>query len=62
MVPLERRLQALQQLLLLESSTTKAIPYSEWETKPTVHIEEEMEMCSVYLEENECYSIIFTQP
>ena len=57
MKPLERRLQALQQLLLLESSTTKAIPYSEWESKPIVHIEEEIETCSVYLEENDCYDV-----
>jgi len=58
MKPLERRLQAMQQLLLLESSTTKAIPYSEWESKPVVHLEEEIEMCSVYLEENDCYEVV----
>ena len=58
MSPLERRLQALQQLLLLVSSTSKAIPYSEWENKPTVHIEEEIEMCSIYLEQQECYHIM----
>ena len=39
MFPLERRIQALQQLLTLERSTSSAIPFLEWETKPEVHIE-----------------------
>ena len=39
MKPLERRLRALDLLLSLESSTTKAIPFSEWETPPEVYIE-----------------------
>ena len=39
--PLERRIQALKQLLSLEKSTTKAIPYKEWTTPPEVHLETE---------------------
>ena len=39
MLPLERRMQALEQLLALERSTTKAIPFSEWITKPEIHFE-----------------------
>ena len=35
--PLERRLEALKQLLELDRPTTKAIPYSEWPTFPEVH-------------------------
>lgn len=37
--PIERRMVALNQLLALERSTTKAIPYSEWPTPPEIHIE-----------------------
>lgn len=39
MVPLERRMLALKQLLGLPQSTSKAKPYSEWPTPPEVHIE-----------------------
>ena len=39
MFPLERRMKALKQLLSLESSTSKAVPFSEWEKKPEVHLE-----------------------
>jgi len=39
MVPLERRFKALKQLLSLEKSTSKAIPYSEWSEKPQVNLE-----------------------
>lgn len=35
----ERRLDALEELLLLERSTAKAIPYAEWATWPEVHFE-----------------------
>ena len=37
MKPLDRRLDALKQLLELDRPTTKAIPYSEWPTFPEVH-------------------------
>ena len=37
MNPLERRLIALDELLLLERPTTKAISYVEWEKPPVVH-------------------------
>ena len=32
--PKEKRLEALNRLLNLDKSTSKAIPYSEWENKP----------------------------
>jgi structure-specific endonuclease subunit SLX1 len=35
--PLERRMKALEQLLWLERSTTKAVPFSEWAEPPEVH-------------------------
>ena len=41
MKPLERRTEALKRLLLLESSTSKAIPFSEWDNPPNVNIEME---------------------
>lgn len=37
--PLERRLNALKELLSLERSTSKAVPYKEWTTPPEVHLE-----------------------
>ena len=37
--PLDRRMQALDKLLALERSTSKATPYSEWPTPPEIHIE-----------------------
>lgn len=39
MNPLERRIQALKELLALERPTTKAIAYSEWPSPPQVHCE-----------------------
>lgn len=36
---LERRIRALDLLLALDKSTTNAVPFSEWETKPEVFIE-----------------------
>ena len=36
MKPLERRMNALKQLLALERSTTKAKAYTEWESSPEV--------------------------
>jgi predicted GIY-YIG superfamily endonuclease len=39
MIPLERRMKALTQLLSLERPTSKAIAYSEWPTRPIVNIE-----------------------
>jgi predicted GIY-YIG superfamily endonuclease len=35
--PLERRFKALDTLLALERSTSKAIPYSEWPSPPVIH-------------------------
>jgi len=46
MLPLERRMVALSQLLSLEKATTKAIPYAEWATPPEVHIE--IDECHTY--------------
>ena len=39
MKPIERRLEALKQLLALERPTTKAIAYTEWPSPPEVHLE-----------------------
>ena len=39
MYPLERRIKALKMLLDLDRSTSKAIPYSQWETTPVVVVE-----------------------
>lgn len=39
LLPLERRMKALTQLLALEKPTTRAIPYSEWDKPPEVVIE-----------------------
>ena len=39
MMPLDRRMAALDKLLALERSTSKAKPYSEWPSPPIVHIE-----------------------
>lgn len=41
LLPLERRLTALKELLSFERPTTKAIAYSEWKTPPKVNIEME---------------------
>jgi len=41
MFPLKRRLVALKQLLELDRSTSKAIPYSEWKEPPGIHIEDD---------------------
>lgn len=38
--PLEKRMKALNQLLSLEKSTTKAIPFVNWITPPQIHLEE----------------------
>jgi len=39
MDPLERRLNALQELLALDRPTSKAKPYAEWSAPPKVHLE-----------------------
>jgi structure-specific endonuclease subunit SLX1 len=41
MMPLERRMKALKELLSLERSTSKAKSFKEWETLPEVHLETE---------------------
>lgn len=38
--PLEKRMDALNQLLSLDKSTTKAIPFIEWNQPPQIHFEE----------------------
>lgn len=38
--PLHRRMEALNQLLSLDKSTTKAIPFLEWISPPRIHLEE----------------------
>jgi structure-specific endonuclease subunit SLX1 len=37
--PLERRMMALDKLMSLERSTSKAMPFSEWPSPPVIHIE-----------------------
>ena len=39
MLPLERRMKALKQLIELPQSTSKAIPFKEWLIPPEVHCE-----------------------
>jgi len=56
--PLERRIMALQRLLSLERSTTKAIAYSEWEQKPHLHMEQYVDIFSVYFQDSEEASYI----
>ena len=41
MFPLQRRMEALKELLSLERPTSKAKAYSEWETPPKVNIEDD---------------------
>jgi structure-specific endonuclease subunit SLX1 len=41
MDPLERRFLALKQLLSLEKSTTKAIPFSDWPSPPVINWEDQ---------------------
>jgi structure-specific endonuclease subunit SLX1 len=51
MLPLERRMTALKELLSLERPTTKAKAYTEWESPPKVNIE--MEEANQYVKKNE---------
>tara|TARA_B100001093_G_C26552669_1_gene895179 strand:- start:48 stop:476 length:429 start_codon:yes stop_codon:yes gene_type:complete len=53
MFPLERRMTALQTLLMLERPTSKALAYIEWENKPKVHIEQNIELCAMYLQNDD---------
>jgi predicted GIY-YIG superfamily endonuclease len=57
MNPLERRMRALHQLLCLSQSTSKAIPFAEWEHKPIVHLQTHIETCLIYLD-SESYNIV----
>jgi structure-specific endonuclease subunit SLX1 len=41
MIPLERRMNALKQLLAFERPTSKAKAYAEWSSPPEVHLETE---------------------
>jgi len=41
MFPLERRILALKKLISLDRSTSKAIPYAEWENPPEINLETE---------------------
>ena len=41
MKPLEKRMKALHELLLLERPTSKAIAYTEWTCPPEIHWEDE---------------------
>jgi predicted GIY-YIG superfamily endonuclease len=48
MVPLERRMLALKELIDLPQSTSKAKPYAEWPNPPEVHIE--TDQANIYYE------------
>jgi len=37
--PILRRMKALKKLINLPQSTSKAVPYSEWESPPLIHFE-----------------------
>ena len=51
MNPIERRMRALHELLSLTQSTSKAIPFAEWNEKPTVHMEtHRIETAMIYLD------------
>jgi structure-specific endonuclease subunit SLX1 len=51
--PLQRRLTALNDLLSLDQSTSKAIPFSQWSSKPTVNVENDfVEICPLHLHED----------
>jgi structure-specific endonuclease subunit SLX1 len=41
MIPLERRMKALKELLALERPTSKAMAYTEWTAPPEVNLETE---------------------
>ena len=41
MFPLERRMEALKELLTLDKSTSLAIPFNKWPSPPEVHLESE---------------------
>ncbi len=41
LVPVERRMMALKQLLDLPQSTSKAKPFNEWDLEPKVNIEDD---------------------
>lgn len=56
MNPLERRLYALHELLCMDQSTSNATPFNEWPNKPVVNVEKEIELCSVYLQEDSASS------
>lgn len=47
MLPLERRMKALKELLELERPTSKAIPYTEWPSPPEVIYE--LEEAKLYI-------------
>jgi len=53
LLPLERRMMALKDLLALPQSTSKATPYIEWSCKPIVHVEEELDICGRHFKRNE---------
>jgi len=56
--PIDRRLMALNTLLSFDKSTTAAIPFSEWETKPHLYCETEFELFSMYLnDDSDTYTI-----
>ena len=60
LTPLERRFAALHRLLLLDRPTSKALLYEEWDEKPAVHVEDEFETASLFLDADlVTYDIVF---
>ena len=51
--PLERRIIALNELLLLEKPTSNSISYIEWSNKPCFHVEDEFEVVSTFLDSSD---------
>ena len=67
-LPIERRMMALVDLLSLAQSTSKAIPFSEWIEQPIVNIENEVNTCVSFLQKNQqpslycCYKVNICDP
>jgi structure-specific endonuclease subunit SLX1 len=59
LLPLDRRMLALNDLLHLQQSTSNAIPYIEWATKPVVHLEDFIDVCRKhFLKKEEEYDVV----
>lgn len=61
LLPLERRIMALKKLLSLEKSTSLAVPFSNWVSKPIIHIEYEEELFKRYFcdDSTNLYNVLY---